>query len=188
MADLTALSDVALWLEQQDGQGALISDTDGTLIGELITAVSVGMEGDAGRQFGLQTYTETYDGRGGTQLPLRNRPIVAVTSVAIDGVTLPRLSSAHAGYYFDTTRLLLTGYRFAPGAANVLVVYEAGFATIPADLRLAATQIAGTWYRERSHVGMSSQTLQQQVTAFINQDMPPNARRVLDRYKRVVPT
>ena len=187
MADLTTLSDVAFWLEEQDGQGALISDTDGTLIGELIAAVSRGIERWCGRDFLRATYNETHDGRGGTQLTTRNRPIRSVARVTIGATDVPFGSAVVAGWYFDPRRILLTGYRFTVGAANISVIYDAGFDTVPADVHLAATQLAGTWYRERSHTGLSSQTLQQQVTSFLNQDMPPNVMRVLESYRRVVP-
>ena len=187
MGDLTTLADVAARLEQEPGQGALIADTDGAEIGRLITAISVEVETIASREFTLRTHDETYDGRGGTRLQLRHWPITAVASVIVGATAVPAGSSVRAGWYHDERRVLLTGYRFARGAANVRVVYDAGFATAPADLRRAVTEIVAVRYRERPHTGISSQTSVQQTTNYIAQDLPADVLRVVHGYSRVTP-
>jgi len=187
MGDLTTLADVAARLEQEPGQGALIVDTDGVEIGRLITAISAEVEAWTGRQLLLQTFDETYDGRGSTRLMLRNWPIATVSLVSINGQTIPAGSTVQAGWYHDAKRILLNGWRFLPGAANVRIVYDAGFEVVPANLRRAVTELVAVRYRERPHTGVASQTLAQQTTSYLDQDMPPDVQRVLDGFRRVAP-
>jgi len=187
VADLTTLAAVAAWLEQEPGQGDLIVDTDGLLIGEVISGVSADFERETGRRFALEQHDETYDGRGATRMFVRNSPIVSVASVTIDGRVIPAGNSTSPGWYHDGKRVLLTGWRFSPGAANVGIVYQGGFETIPRDLAMAATRMVAIEFRARAHLGLASQSMAQQNTMYLHEAIPVEVERVLARYRRVVP-
>lgn len=89
------------------------------------------------RQFDLQTRTETYDGTGGFSMALRQYPIVSVTSVSVDGSPLSASSLS-----FDGRFLYCSTSRFTRGNGNVLVTYQAGYASVPKDIILAQIQTA----------------------------------------------
>ena len=85
-----------------------------------------------------QTFSEIVSAPGGAALPLNQHPVTAVTSVTIDpqlasgGLLLPASS-----YVVDENAIYLLDRLFPRGRMNVAVVYQAGFATLPADIMLA---------------------------------------------------
>lgn len=96
-----------------------------------ITDVIEGITGTVVRR----TFVETYSGRGEPALVLLHRPVVSVTSVTEDGVTVPP-----ADYSAASSGLLtrVSGYRasgqWADGIDNIVVTYEAGRALVPASV------------------------------------------------------
>lgn len=108
---------------------------------KIITGVSASMQSYANRNFVSQPYTRTLNGNGGDRVSLPDFPITAVSSLSIDGVSVPASASAtQAGFVFSETQVLLRAYRFCRGVQNVVIGYTAGFATIPADLSRAACE------------------------------------------------
>ncbi len=95
-------------------------------------------------------YTEWYDG-GSPMIALRHSPVVSVTSVTeVSGSISTALTEADPGtssgsYEFsvDTASGILTrraagaAVAFVPGLRNVKVVYSAGAASVPADIKHA---------------------------------------------------
>lgn len=98
------------------------------------------------------SYTETHDG-GGPQIVLRNRPVLAVSSLiesfgpkaytltaqSIDGTG----TLTSWGYTLDTStgtitrRAMGSAINFVSGLRNISVTYTAGYGTVPADIRHA---------------------------------------------------
>lgn len=103
------------------------------------------------RLFEDTTYTdEAHD--GGHQLVFaRQWPVTAITGITEDGVAVP--SNEYVWYsdgriyrtYADDSE---TFNRWASGRQNVLVSYQAGYATVPYDLRLIATAIAARIFKQ----------------------------------------
>jgi hypothetical protein len=93
-----------------------------------------------------ETLTETFrTGMSRQRLLLSRRPIVSVTSVVEDGVTL-----TGADYEIDaSTGILLRLESDEPADwawGKITVVYVAGWATVPDDLKLAASKLASEIY------------------------------------------
>lgn len=115
---------------------------------------------------GSAVFTEWYDG-GTSRIALRNTPVLSVTSVVESyGSTVHYTltpqdlaagpSSDAWGYTIDTTTGLLTrraagvAISFAPGQRNVQVVYTAGYAAIPEDIKHAVDLlIMHLWQTQR---------------------------------------
>lgn len=93
----------------------------------------------------LETVTETFRvvGWGGCSdaLRLSRRPIVSVGSVSEDGGA----ALDAANYEIDGAALVRLNGSW--GAASTAVVYDAGWAVVPSDLKLAAERLARNyWY------------------------------------------
>lgn len=109
------------------------------ILAALITSSSAWTKQQTGRGILATTYTEVIDGDGGTEIALEHRPVLAVTSVTIDGVAAtarPAVSALDTdpdGYYLDDEyRLILRGDTFTSGYQNITVVYRAGYETTEA--------------------------------------------------------
>jgi len=180
--DLTTLANVEGFLKLQAG------NADEALLSRLITASSIFAQSWCNRQFASQSFSETRDGTGSNRMVFGNPPVSAVTSVVIDGWSIPIGDAVSApGYYFTPRRLMLNGYRFSVGLGNVELSYEGGFAAIPDDIEQAVIEIVVHAYKERDRIGHSSQAMAGETTSYIVRDMPPRAESILRNYKRVVP-
>lgn len=82
---------------------------------------------------------------GAEKLILSRRPVTSITSVVVDDVTLESTEyEVEAGpgllfYLSDDYRTMWTGNK-------ITVVYTAGWATVPDDLKLAASKLVGDIY------------------------------------------
>lgn len=182
--DLTTLAAVKAWLglDQQD------QTEDDPLLSGLITAASAFIRSWCGRALTVQDFTELRDGNGSARMRLRQTPIAAVTNVMIGGLVVPPGdANATPGYYFSETMLCLNGYRFQRGAANVTVIYTAGFATIPDDLAQACTELVGRRFREKDRIGLVSKGMAGETTQFSQGDLSAFVRTTLENYRKVVP-
>lgn len=179
--DLTTLASIEQYLGLQSG------NEDEALLSALITALSAAAGTYCSREFTSQAVTETRDGRGERRMPFLQNPATAVSSLVIDGQTIPAGDPFQTpGYYFTSTMLMLTRYCFCRGLGNVTISYTAGYATIPADLAQAINEWVALRYREIGHLDKSSEGLPNMTTAYLVKDMRPSTQLVLDRYKRVV--
>jgi hypothetical protein len=170
--------------------GGGVASAEDVLLARLVTAESRFIGSWCGRSFALASYSETYNGAGGFKLALRNLPIVAVASLAIDGLAIPAGvpgTRAGHGWYNDDKLLYLIGYEFRRGSQNLQVAYSAGYAATPPELEQAAIELVGYRYRERSRIGEVSRSLGGQATAaFSQKDMPAAVATILAKYQRVM--
>ena len=157
-SDLTTLANVKAWLSVTDGKSDAV-------LSRLISAVSAQVltyiQRDA---LYSSTRTETRDGSGTQQLLLRNWPVTGVTSVTIDGASVPvALQSTNGSYPSgwilsqwsgsppgSNQTLSLRGWTFWQGTKNVSVVYTAGYSvigerTVVTALPYTALAPLGTW-------------------------------------------
>jgi len=114
------------------------------------------------------TFDEWYDG-GAQVISLRHRPIVSVTSVTeyvgtstypLTQIATPDLGSTYSYTFEPGGRLIRRssgGLRaFASGAGNVHVVYVAGRAAVPANVRLATLELIRHLYQLSQQGGRPS--------------------------------
>lgn len=122
--DLTTLANVKAW------RSPPISTTaDDAQIARVITAASGFILRSLQRTLQSQSYSETRNGTGGTELMLRNAPVTALASLSIDGDAIPAAPDATScGYVLagDTGVVYLRGYAFCRGVQNVVATYIAG--------------------------------------------------------------
>jgi uncharacterized phiE125 gp8 family phage protein len=176
MPDFTTLENVKAWL----GLKAEQTDND-ALLARLIVAASAFFERETDRKLLRQQHVEVRDGNGHSIMLFREYPVTAVASVVVEGLQIPASAVG-----FTETKLVLVGYAFSRGAANVTITYTAGYETVPADVEQAVIDLVAFRYRERDRIGLASKGMAGETTAFIVREVPPSVARVLNDYRRVV--
>lgn len=178
-----------------------------------LTQWLLGVEGAVkrycGRDFVSAAATEYYDGEDRELLPLRRRPLTAVSSVHVDptgynGTGTNAFSSdsewAVGDRWFPRSLeesehngsiLVATGGCWPAGRGNIKVVYTAGYATIPEDLKLAVNQLASA-VRESAAIGAikGSETIGRYAYSLISGDADGGvgviaAREMLTNYREL---
>jgi hypothetical protein len=188
MSDLTTLANLKEWL-------ALTNTTaSDSLLSRLISAASAQIEKLTSRSFTLATYVETRNGMGGYRMILLNQPIVAIGSLMINGAPIPQrpnlssYSPGLGGYTFDQACVYLSGCSFCPGAQNVVITYDAGYSTVPADIEQACIALCGNWFRYKDRIGKSSEGIEGQSISFsANMLSAGGVMDVINSNKRVFP-
>lgn len=98
-----------------------------------------------------KTYTERRNGTGSNALMLRNWPVHSISSVTIDGISIPKSPDGIApGFILDDDDIeppgahqsvILINRSFHPGRSNVVIVYRAGYG-IPGEPHTIASGAA----------------------------------------------
>lgn len=194
--DLCVLADLKAWLNIQ-------TSAEDTLLQNLITRGSAQMLRWMNRDHIIATtYTENRDGSDALFLLPRNFPLISVTSVSVDSIAIPAAAGqVGAGFVFDARKIMLRGgstafyalgpysgqyqYRFTRGFQNVQLVYQAGYASVPADLQQAAIEGFAYVYRRRTHIGEDANSASGQITINFSREMlPPSVVATLEQYTR----
>ena len=96
-------------------------------------------------------YTHEFLGWGDNYLQLKAMPITALTSVAIDGVSVP------AGNFKTESEKLFYKNSIFPKGSTVAVAYTAGYAAVPAAIKNCILQIASLKAMEAGeNIGVTS--------------------------------
>lgn len=155
------------------------------------------------------TFHEFYDGNGSVRMFLRNRPIQSVTTLLINNVGISQSTSFGApGFVIDGDGkslalrgggagqggpFTLTGWpgasaggAFVKGIQNIEIVYSAGFASTPWDLKDKAEVLIGVNYRQAPKREQASMAMAQGAgtVSFRDWDMPPEVLRTFQSYRR----
>ena len=138
---------------------------DEPLLESLISSVSEMFEADIGCPVLTASYTDTWNGDGGTYRLLNQYPVgtIGATAVLVDGdVIVKRPSIGEDGWVLtsaDIGKLELVGYTFAVGKANCVVTYTAGLgAQAPADIDQAIVDQVAYLYKGKERVGISNES------------------------------
>jgi uncharacterized phiE125 gp8 family phage protein len=178
--DLVSIADVKAYL------GGDLQSNDDAVLSRLISAASAFFVTACARPILQQTYSELYDGKGNGRLYLRNTPVVSVTSLSIDSITVPQATApGQSGWRLNNNIVLLFGHWFNRALANVAVTYVAGYAAPPADVAEAVMELVGLRYRGRDRLGKVSESMGgMATTAYAQKDVSPFVASVIARYAR----
>jgi hypothetical protein len=182
VADLTTLAAVKAY-------AGITHPADDTLLSGMIAAYSEWVRSYTNRDFTVTDYDLWRSGRGAVVMLLPQFPIVDVTLVQIDGVSIPRAPSfAGYGYRFTQMSVILGGGpTFSVGAQNVYVEYSAGYAVVPADIAQAVNELVALRYNLRDKLEWSSKSLAGETVSLVQRDMPASVKTLLDQYANPVP-
>jgi len=185
---LVTLADVKTFLGIQN-----ISTSD-AILEIVIEAVSASIVNEAFPDLKSATYTaEKYDGTGKSYLYLDHYPVTAMTTVVEDGVTLVK----DTDYFVDMDEGLLEKARYSwPGydsqavwttsKQGVVVTYTAGYATVPADIKLACLIEVGRAFAMADHkmFGETSRSVEGVSITLSADELLPSTLTTLGRYER----
>jgi hypothetical protein len=191
MADLTTLENVKSYMQ--------ITDTSQDIVlARLISAFSQWFLTQVNRGALISsTYTEQRNGQGGDSLTTIYWPIQSITSLTVDGITIPASVNGSPGYVFDSfTIWLTTGYsltsgfsscfdaRFRRGRGNVQILYVAGYTNVPLDIEQAVIDQVAFTLRRQPNLGTTSQSMNGITTvSFSQKDLAPGVQAVVEFYR-----
>ena len=213
--DLCTLPEVKAWLSTggMPGTQGGYPPNDDALIVRLITACSGIFRTYLKRDIVQQDWQETRDGP--PNYPIRseskfqfgafpvtsvalvlvrgtNVPPVPIAAIPPIGQTLPTPLTSAAGFVFSPTQLTIQGYYVPPIAQCVTIIYTAGFAVIPDEIRQACIEMVGRKVKGRQRIAERSMNLAGQSVTYDpvtiqRKDLTSDIQLVLDGYKAVAP-
>lgn len=181
---------------------------------DYITAFSIAVINELGYQGTLcqpTLYTETRDGNGNMQMFTRNRPIINVVALTINGVAVGQAAAwPGAGFYISDDQKSIKlrnpqfpiSYNYYPnykmpqtgyvrGHGNVSLQYYAGYRNVPADLEMVARKMVAIQYGRRQTRDMASQGTMSQGTSatthYRDWKVPPELDCIVEFYRRLAP-
>lgn len=175
--------------------GDFPASADDAVLQLILDAIHVGVFRQLGGRFVKSTgtaYDEVYDGTDRFELFLDQRPIVSVASIEEgqlvgNGQFQVWRPLATTDYQIDAAagaiRRVLWGNW--PGGASTRIVYQAGYVTIPPDLRLAVVEWATVKYRRlaESRLDKLSTATDAESEQYTRDDAPAGVLAVLERYR-----
>ena len=181
ITDFASLSDVKTALR-------LTTTTDDELLAALITSESSLIANWVSRIFGSMAFTQRFSGRGKSDFLLSNTPVSAITSVVIDGISIPAADSPQGtGYMLIDGKVVLFGFVFGLGNYNCAITYTAGFDSVPADINRACVDLVVGRYKELDRSGLISKGLAGETTTYERKALPDHIKLILQQYRSVTP-
>lgn len=136
----------------------------------------------------VTAYSKTLNGTGKTVMPLVNYPLVAVSSLLVDGVAIPAQPAVNqSGYVLDDNCIRLVGYCFNKGVMNVSVSYTANYAAIPDDIKRCCIEWTAVLFNERTRLGVAGKTIGNETISYSVLSVPKAVKMILDQWKGVIP-
>jgi len=168
--------------------GVAESDDDyDDLLYQAIDAASWYLNSETHRKLKARALTEYYDGRGTDKLILDQRPINTITSIYSDPDrsfgTATLVDSDDYQIYGDEGYIIFTDTAVDVGHRVLKVTYNAGFSTIPYDLKQACIEIAAKTYHmyRNNRVGMKSVTSDAGTQSYDQEDSP-FVKKIIQKY------
>jgi len=159
-----------------------------TFLGSLIDAATKRIRNITHQSFDSQTVTEYHDGRGASYVILGELPIASVTSVHDDPDrdydAAHLVAAADYTFYPNEGRIQLEAGIFQNSLRNVKVIYVAGYAAIPDDVKLACRMLCSFWYNrgKEGAEGFVSESLGVRSISWSAAPVPEAVMDILDHY------
>lgn len=183
------LTDLATAKIAANISGTAAPETD-QILAAYISAISAYVPQALGRGILSAAYAETYEGNGKQAMLLRQRPIISISSIAWDGLSLTDAGDpigGTTGIWTDGLSACLNGY-FFPRGQIVRIVYQAGYVAAPLDVSLAVAELVAEAYARRTHVGELSRSQNGQTTiSFDAREMHAAIAAKLKNYRPGAP-
>lgn len=138
-------------------------------------------------QFKAQDYKEDYDGDAGTSVFLHNYPVNSITSIHDDsdwafGTDTLIASSSYT--IVDKYYVVLKDTLFSKGIQNIRVNYNAGYSTIPEDLKLVCIEEVVRRFKNRKNFDEIFKTVEGDQSTRVEVGLLTSTKQVLDGYIR----
>src|SRR5882724_1226910 len=182
---------------------AILGITDGandTLLGNIIQRGSDAIARFCNRVFAQRTVIETLPGPGGELLKLKLSPIIALTSIALNGETVDpdtyTLAEPDAGIVFCESYWAYTGHKHSDTvtyAHGYNLPDMSGADTLPQDIQQAALELCkGMWLARQRDPSVTMESVPDVYTVQYGEQgkngtpigaIPPNVQELLLPYK-----
>lgn len=161
----------------------------------IVNSVSQEFEDEVDCDLFSDTYTsEAIDGSGRSYLYLPHWPVTTFTSCVEDGETLVK----DTDYFVDMANGILTKSRtpwptyeyqlnWTTQRGGVVNTYIAGYAAVPADIKLACLKQCAVEYQRMKQKtwGETSRSIGDGSSSYSEPGLLPDVKAVLERYERV---
>ena len=183
-------SDLCLLADVREYLGLTVTTSD-NLLQRMITSCSTWIKSWSNRDYVTGTYTDRFDGNDYREITVSQYPIVSISSITIDGVTVDptKYKADSEGFPFIE---LTDGTVFTRGTKNVVISYTAGYGTltlgtIPQDVVQACIELVAWRFTERTRIQQSSKSMGGEVVSFQTGAGAQSTMVLLAQYKRVIP-
>lgn len=152
----------------------------------LINSVSRSIEDYTGMYFSARDIAaEKYDGTGKPVMILRRSPVIRISTLINDTVTV---DADDFVFYGDTGKVqLIDGTVFVLGPQKISVTYRCGYErqNMPDNIAEAARLWVCHKFKigDKQRWGVNSQTVNEESFSFSTGEMPPEVREILDMYR-----
>lgn len=186
---LITLAELKIWLN-------ISGNTEDSRLEAYINTISSAIEKYLKRTLKAGDYTEKYSGTDEQELILNNYPVNSVDSVAIDGIELNEedYEFLSSGVLLKSDGWLISGLgNYLSGKIdfperNIEVTYNAGFETVPDDLKLVVYEAVSDLYFRKKSGGevIQSKKVDDVSVTFVKKEglFSPDILTVLNGYKR----
>jgi len=174
----------------------ITTDSHDTLIEYLIDDVGALLEAYCDRHFSANTYTEYHNGTGSNYILTKEWPINSITSLYDDPdrsfTSASLIDSDNYTFIADEGKIVLIEENvvlniymttlFQKGVQNIKIIYNAGYTTVPSDLKLIAAEIMMKKYKNFMDKRIGMRTVgsgDERIGMYLN-DMLPDHRMILD--------
>ena len=170
--------------------GIATGDTDyDEMCEQSIDGASWYLNSETGRKLKARNLTEYYDGDGTAKLMLEQRPINAMSSIYSDPVrafgSTTLVDSDDYELYGDEGYVVFTSTSIDVGHRVLKATYNAGYATIPYDLKQACIELAALWYENyKSHRTQLKSVSSDAGTQSYEHSIPPFVKAVIKKYRK----
>lgn len=170
------------------GDDRINDATDHTLLESLINAVSTSIETYTSNQILSRERTEYHDGTGNKYIYPYYTPITSISgiwddvswewgsSTEIDS-SLYRVKNNNTIVLYNTTTTV--------GDQNIKIIYTAGYATVPYDIKQVCVEEVLRRYKRRSNIDISAISMDDGSISIMSDDLLPRNKMILNKYKRV---
>jgi hypothetical protein len=139
------------------------------------------------KSFYAADYTDVYDGSGDKYLFLNNTPINSVSEVNEDSdwVWASDTTVGSTEYrVIDKKYLVMKDDLFTCGDQNYRITYNAGYATIPLDIKQVAIEEIVRRYKHRKDFDVVAKSLEDGNVTYTEKGLLTGTKKVLDRYRQ----
>ena len=167
----------------------IIDTTQDTLLTILVNSANDFVENYIDRKIAQANYTEYFDWNAQRELLLSNYPVNSITSFKINIWTLetPVYEDIEANTYKLSPKVwkIFLNFYQKRWFQNYEVIYNAWYATIPWDLKLATLKIASWYYNKRTSDWIKSESVAWDSIWFDTSEISSDTLVILNNYRDV---
>lgn len=161
---------------------------DDDLFEDIITRISTLIESYINKNVISREYTEYYDGLGVSTLVTNQSPINSVDSIYSDTTWVwgsdTTVGESDYRIHTDKTHVVFLP-TLSTGIQNIKIVYNAGYTTVPEDIKQVCITEVIRIYKNRQEVDILSKSLSDGSVSYTAKELLLQSKMVLNKYKRI---